>query len=105
MELNTDKTGETVQGRGIVVIGLQPWYYEIGSNCKTIATYLSKHNRVLYVNLPVNRKTFLSRQKSPGIQQHCDVIKGKGEKIRPIGPNMWEFYPTSLVESINGLPS
>ncbi len=105
MELNTDKTSETVQGRDIVVIGLQPWYYEIGSNCKTIATYLSKDNRVLYVNLPVNRKTFLSRQKSPGIQQHCDVIKGKGEKIRPIGPNMWEFYPTSLVESINGLPS
>ena len=94
-----------VSGRDIVVIGLQPWYYEIGSNCKNIATQFAKHNRVLYVNLPVNRKTFHSRDKNQGIQQHCAVIKGKGEKIRPIGPNMWEFYPTSLVESINGLPS
>jgi len=94
-----------IKGRDIVIIGLQPWYYDIGSNCKNIATQFALHNRVLYVNLPVNRKTFLSGNKSPGIQQHCDVIKGKGEKIRPIRENMWEFYPTSLVESINKIPS
>ena len=105
MELIPDNSGGAVTGRDIVVIGLQPWYYEIGSNCKTIATYLAKQNRVLYVNLPVNRKTFLSKTKSPGIQKHSDVIKGKGEKLRPISDNMWEFYPTTLVESINGLPS
>ncbi|MBS1664285.1 MAG: glycosyltransferase [Bacteroidetes bacterium] len=105
MELTPDISGTRVTGRDVVVIGLQPWYYEIGSNCKNIATYLAKDNRVLYVNLPVNRKTFLSKSKTPGIQKHVDVIKGKGEKIRPIGEQMWEFYPTTLVESINGLPS
>ena len=94
-----------ISGRDIVVIGLQPWYYDIGSNCKNIATYFAQHNRVLYVNLPVNRKTYLSKDQNPGIRQHCDVIKGKGETIRPIKENMWEFYPTSVVESINGLPS
>lgn len=104
MELIPDKADPIIKGRDIVIIGLQPWYYEIGSNCKNIATHFSKHNRVLYVNLPVNRKTFLSAQKSPGIQQHCEIIKGKGEKIRPIHHNMWEYYPTSLVESINRLP-
>lgn len=93
-----------VKGRDIVIIGLQPWYYEIGSNCKNIATHFAKNNRVLYVNLPINRKTFLSSAKNPGIQQHCDVINGKGEKIRPVMENMWEFYPTSIVESINGIP-
>lgn len=120
MPLTSDKTREPIanlidttnssrepilQGRDIVIIGLQPWYYEIGSNCKNIATWFSKYNRVLYVNLPVNRKTYLSKQQNPGIRQHCDVIRGKGEKIRPVKQNMWEFYPTSLVESINGLPS
>jgi glycosyltransferase involved in cell wall biosynthesis len=105
MESTPDSSGSPLTGRDIVVIGLQPWYYEIGSNCKTIATYLAKNNRVLYVNLPVNRKTFLSREKTPGIRQHCEVIKGNGEKIRPIGDNMWELYPTTLVESINRLPS
>jgi teichuronic acid biosynthesis glycosyltransferase TuaH len=96
---------EIISGRDIVIIGLQPWYYDIGSNCKTMAGYLAENNRVLYVNLPINRKTFLSGQKNAGIQQHCDVIKGKGEKLRPIRPNMWEYYPVSIVESINGLPS
>lgn len=92
-------------GRDIVIIGLQPWYYEIGSNCKTIATYLAQHNRVLYVNLPVNRKTFYSKEKNPGIQEHCNVIKGQGERLRPVRENLWQYYPTSIVESINGLPS
>lgn len=88
-----------------MVIGLQPWYYDIGSNCKNIATYFAQDNRVLYVNLPVNRKTYYSKNQNPGIKQHCEVIKGNGNTIRPIRENMWEFYPTSIVESINGLPS
>lgn len=94
-----------LKGRDIVVIGLQPWYYEIGSNCKSIATQLALHNRVLYVNLPINRKTYLSKINSPGLQLHCSIIREKGERIREIGPNIWEFYPTSVVESINWLPS
>jgi teichuronic acid biosynthesis glycosyltransferase TuaH len=105
MESTPDSPGRPLTGRDIVIISLQPWYYEIGSNCKTIATYLAKNNRVLYVNLPINRKTFLSREKTTGIREHCEVIKGNGEKIRPIANNMWELYPTTLVESINRLPS
>ena len=103
----SDRPVETslIQGRDIVVIGLQPWYYEIGSNCKNIATWLSKHNRVLYVNLPVNRKTYHSRQQNDGIRRHCDIIRHHGEQIYPIKTDMWEFYPVSLVESINWLPS
>jgi teichuronic acid biosynthesis glycosyltransferase TuaH len=96
---------QPITGMDIVVIGLQPWYYEIGSNCKDIATRLAQHNRVLYVNLPVNRKTLHSRNKTAGIREHCKVISGKAEELRPIRPNMWEYYPPSVVESINGLPS
>ncbi len=94
-----------LKGQDIVVIGLQPWYYEIGSNCKNIATQLSQHNRVLYVNLPINRKTFLAKENNPGIAEHCRIIREKDERIRPIKENMWAFYPTSIVESINWLPS
>ena len=94
-----------LKGRDIVVIGLQPWYYEIGSNCKSIATFLAKYNRVLYVNQPVNRKTFLSKENPQGIREHCSVIRGQGEHIRPVSENIWELYPTSIVESINWLPS
>ncbi len=95
----------TLEGRDIVVIGLQPWYYPIGSNCKNIATYFSQNNRVLYVNLPVNRKTFLSRNKNAGIASHSEIIKSKEGEIKQIGKSMWELYPLSVVESINKIPS
>jgi teichuronic acid biosynthesis glycosyltransferase TuaH len=95
----------TVKGRDIVIIGLQPWYYEIGSNCKNIATHLAQYNRVLYVNLPMNRKTWFSRHKTKGVQVHYDLIKNKGEKIRQVSANMWEYYPPTILESINWLPS
>lgn len=94
-----------LKNRDVVVVGLQPWYYEIGSNCKNMALEFARHNRVLYVNLPINRKTFYSKEKNPGISKHCDVVRGKGEKIRRLEENMWEFYPPTLVESINWLPS
>jgi teichuronic acid biosynthesis glycosyltransferase TuaH len=94
-----------IKGRDIVIIGLQPWYYEIGSNCKSIAAHFAEHNRVLYVNLPLNRKTYLSKNKNKGVQQHFDIIKNGSEKIRQIKNTMWEFYPDTIVESINKLPS
>lgn len=112
MNLTLDKTEKRadaptlplIKGRDIVVIGLQPWYYEIGSNCKNIATQLSKHNRVLYVNLPINRKTWHSKDKNPGIALHCSIIKENGRQVEPVKENLWQFYPSSVVESINWLP-
>ena len=97
-------TNTIIEGRDIVVISIQPWYYELGSNCKNIATWLSKHNRVLYINIPITRKTFYSKEKSKGVEEHCRIIKEKGEQIKQINENMWEFYPTTLIESINSLP-
>ena len=94
-----------LENRDIIIIGLQPWYYEIGSNCKNIALQLSKHNRVLYVDLPINRKTFYSNDPNPGIQDHCAVIREKKQNIHLVENNLWELFPTSLVESINWLPS
>ena len=94
-----------MKGKDIVIIGLQPWYYEIGSNCKNIALQLSQQNRVLYVNLPINRKTYYAKEKNKGIERHCGIIRTKGENIFPIKENMWEYYPPTVVESINFLPS
>jgi len=95
----------TIRGKDILIIGLQPWYYNIGSNCKDIATRLSEHNRVLYVNKPLNRKTWHSKTKDEGVQLHYDVIKNNKNKIQKIQKNMWQFFPESIIESINWLPS
>ena len=101
---NSIAENTVIKGRDIVIIGLQPWYYDIGSNCKNIASYLAQHNRVVYVNLPINRKTYLSKDKNAGVRKHFNIIKNGGSQLRLIKRNMWEFYPTSIVESINWLP-
>src|SRR5215471_17493809 len=94
-----------VKGKDILIIGLQPWYYNIGSNCKDIAVRLSKYNRILYVNKPINRKTWLSKDKDEGVQLHYDIIKNNRNRIQPVGKNMWQLFPESVIESINWLPS
>ncbi|MBO9657707.1 MAG: glycosyltransferase [Chitinophagaceae bacterium] len=95
----------SLRGRDIVVIGLQPWYYPIGSNCKNIATHFAYDNRVLYVNLPINRKTYLSRGKNEGVAAHSEIIRKKKDELKQINGSMWELYPLSVVESINRIPS
>jgi len=94
-----------IKGRDIVIIGLQPWYYEIGSNCKNIALQFAKYNRVLYVNTPVNRKTWMGKDNNAGIQSHINIIWEKGNPVKQLDANLWELYPASIVESINFLPS
>ena len=95
----------TLKGKDIVIVGLQPWYYHVGSNCKDIASRLAEHNRVLYVNKPLNRKTWVSKTKDEGVQLHYDLVKENGNKIEKIRKNMWQFFPASVIESINWLPS
>ena len=94
----------TLNGLDIVVIGLQPWYYEIGSNCKNIARYFALHNRVLYVNYPINRRTYYSKNKSNGVARHCKIIKSKQEVLRQVEENIWELNPAAILESINWIP-
>lgn len=95
----------SIKGKDILIISLQPWYYNIGSNCKDIATRLSEHNRILYVNKPLNRKTWHSKTKDEGVQLHYDVIKNNQQKIQKIQKNLWQLFPESIIESINWLPS
>ncbi|MBC9928779.1 glycosyltransferase [Chitinophaga qingshengii] len=94
----------SVYNRDIVIVGLQPWYTKIGSNCKSLAAEFSKHNRVLYVNAPIDRRTAFNRHAGEEIDHHKAVISGKAPSLVQISDNMWNLYPTSVIESINWLP-
>jgi teichuronic acid biosynthesis glycosyltransferase TuaH len=94
-----------LKGRDIIVIGIQPWYFEIGSNCKNIALEFAKNNRVLYVNMPVNRKTYYADLKGDGLAEHISIIKNKSNGIKLIQENLWQFFPACILESINWIPS
>ncbi len=90
-----------IQGRDIIIVGLQPWDIAIGSNCKNIAIELSKHNRVLYVNPPLDRITYIKKNDDPSVVKRINIIKGKSESLTEVFPNLWNLYPSSLAESIN----
>lgn len=44
--------------RDFIITSLQPWDMPIGSNAKDIALEISKQNRVLYINTPLDKKSF-----------------------------------------------
>jgi teichuronic acid biosynthesis glycosyltransferase TuaH len=93
-----------IKGRDIVVISLSHWDTKIGSNARNIATRFARHNRVLYVNYPITRKTYLLNQPDAETQVHISIIKEKSDSIRKLDANLWVCYPTSLIESVKWLP-
>ncbi|MGY4384243.1 glycosyltransferase involved in cell wall biosynthesis [Pedobacter sp. UYP24] len=90
-----------ITGKHIIVVGLQPWDTEIGSNCKNIALEFSKNNKVLYVNSPLDRITKLRRKSDPSIAKRIDILDGKNESLELVYPNLWVYYPDVIIESIN----
>ncbi|MDN5329809.1 MAG: hypothetical protein PWP35_1596 [Bacteroidales bacterium] len=93
-----------ITGKNIVVVGIQPWDIKIGSNCKNIAKEFARHNRVLYVNFPLDRATLLKERKTEKVQKRLAARKGKISRYEQVEPNLWVYYPPSIIESLNWLP-
>jgi teichuronic acid biosynthesis glycosyltransferase TuaH len=102
---NSQEPPPTIAGRDIVMVGLQPWYFKTGCNAKNIAKLLALKNRVLYVNVPIKRKAFYARNQDPKLEPHITLLRERRERLRKISPDLWEFYPGSLIESVNWLPT
>lgn len=94
-----------LKGKDIVIVGQQAWDVEIGSNCKNIASEFSKHNRVLYVNPPLDRITKFRFLMDPKISKRIKIIKGEQNAMEQISDTLWVYYPDVSIESINWLPS
>lgn len=94
-----------IKGRDIIIVGIQPWDIEIGSNCKNIATEFAKDNRVLYVNPPLDRITRYKQKQKESIQKRIKISKGQHSDIEIIDENLWNLYPKTLIESINWVPN
>lgn len=94
-----------VRNRNIIIVGLQPWDNAIGSNCKNIAIEFAKHNRVLYVNHPLDRITVLKSSSNSQYQKHLDILKNKKDNLLAVDKNIWTLYPKNILESANWIPS
>lgn len=92
---------DIIKGRDIVITGLQPWDSAIGSNCINIALEFAKHNRVLYVNSPLDTITALKGMNDEKIQKRARIIVGQEKDLEKVGDNIWTFYPRKKIRSIN----
>jgi glycosyltransferase involved in cell wall biosynthesis len=92
---------KVLRGRDIVVLSQQPWDTAIGSTCKNIALEFSKNNRVLYVNNPLDRRAWLKERGDVGVQRRIAVVQGREKGLVPVKENMWNLYPSCIVESVN----
>ena len=88
-----------------IIVGiLQDWELNVGSNSKSIAIELSKNHRVLYVNKALDRKTIAQEKDNPCIQRHLAMVNQKKETLFEVQPNLWSYYPPTILESLNWLP-
>lgn len=93
-----------ITGRDFVFTGIQPWDIPFGSNAKDIALEVSKHNRVLYINTPLDMKSFWKGGSTPEYLQRKSVVNEKAEVLRQITPTLWVLdYPFTVFSS-NFLP-
>jgi len=90
-----------IKNRDIIVIGIQPWDTEIGSNCKDIATEFAKNNRVLYVNSPLDRISMWRGKKDLKIEKRVRINKGLEKDLIELQNGFYNLYPKGLIESIN----
>lgn len=88
-----------------IIISLDPWYGPLSSLSKCVAKELSKNNRVLYINPPLDRKTVMTRKGDTTLKKHLSIVKGNGEDLVEISKNLWNYYPRTILESVNWIPN
>lgn len=64
-----------ITGRDFIITSLQSWDIAIGSNAKDIAKEISRHNRVLYVNTPVDMLNYLMHSAKSRCTTHQNTYK------------------------------
>ena len=94
-----------IKGRDFIVFGLQAWDLNIASTIKYTATEISRNNRVIFVNPPLQRSMALMHKNMPEVQKRLKVLKGEEPDLVQENENLWVLTPKTIVESINWINS
>jgi glycosyltransferase involved in cell wall biosynthesis len=95
---------QLIKNRDIIMFGLQPWDIEIGSNFKNMAVEIAKHNKVLYVNRPLDRISYLKYRHDIKIRARKQSFKKGQGMLNKLDENLWVLNPAVLLESVNWMP-
>ncbi len=93
-----------MENRDFIITSLQSWDIEIGSTIKNTALEISKRNRVLYINTPMDHTTWLRGDRNAAYRQRLDVIRGRTPALRQINERMWVADCPFMIYSIGKLP-
>ncbi|MEO5501107.1 MAG: glycosyltransferase family 1 protein, partial [Ginsengibacter sp.] len=92
-----------MKNKCVIMFGLQSWDIEIGSNFKNIARIISLHNRVLYVNRPLDSIRRVKHFRTEEVKERLESIRGKTTPIDEVEKNIWVLNPRIMLLSINNL--
>lgn len=100
-----------MENRDFIITSSQAWDIKIGSTIKNTALEISKQNRVLFVNTPLDMasriRSAISFRKniSYEFRRRMDVLKGKASPLRKINENLWILDCPFTLLSVNKLPT
>ena len=94
-----------VKNRDIVIFGLQRWDKFTSTITRNIAVEMSKNNRVLFVNPPLQRRNVLFDRDAEFVKKRLRVLKGQEKDLVQDNNNLWVLYPKMVAESINWIKS
>ncbi len=92
-----------IKNKTFVITTLQDWDLPIGSNCKNMALEISRNNKVIYVNPPLDRLTLMKKRNESIVLKRLACIKTKSNRLQKIYPNLSVLTTGVLMESINQL--
>lgn len=93
-----------MKGKDFVFTSLQSWDTSIGSTVREIATEVSKNNRVLFLNSPLDLLTYLGKEDKPETILRRKVVKEGTHLLRKIKDNLWLLDFPFTVLPIQFLP-
>ncbi|WP_210517316.1 glycosyltransferase [Hymenobacter terricola] len=94
-----------MEQQNIIMLCQQDWDLKPGTNARNLAREFAKHNRVLYVNLPLDVSTLVAGFRRPEVRQRFRVLLGWAQGLTYVEPNVWLCTPGCLALSINLLTS
>ena len=89
----------------IIMLCQQDWDLKLGTNARNLAREFARHNRVLYVNMPLDVSALVLGFRRPAVRQRFRVLLGWAQGLTYVEPNVWLCTPDCLALSINWLTS
>jgi len=87
-----------------IVFSLSRWNVEFGCNIKDICWELSKHHKVLFIDVPLKRKDRWFNKTNPAVVEVRSRLRDS-DYLAKVANNLWHYIDDSVLESVNSIKS